>query len=111
MGGENVSGNGFPCWLIYFEFFEDSDVESFSYAEKKVASMFGVDLTKDEPPPVMVPKRMYLLFTAGGGTEMQERALASRFSSKEAAEGRVLYLCGENPESIGRLGVEEWNGK
>lgn len=106
MGGENAQGNGtgFPCWLIYFEFFSTKDDPAFKHAEKKVFEMFGAGTYK-------VPKRMYLLFKADGGTEMQERALASRFSSKESAEGRLVYLVAQDPESIGRVGVERWDGK
>lgn len=105
MGGENAQGDGFPCWLIYIELFGSQDHEAFSHAEKKVFGMFGVGTT------MKVPKRMYLLLKADGGREMQDRALATRFTSKKAAEGRLVYLCGENPESIGKLGVEKWDGK
>ena len=106
MGGENAQGNGvgFPCWLIYIDLFDPDDREAYEVAASKVKAMFGVQHVK-------VPKRMYLLFNALGGTEMQERRLASRFDSQEAAEGRLVYLCGENPDSIGKLGVEKWDGK
>lgn len=104
MGGENAQGDGFPCWLIYLEFFGAGDSAAFKEAERKVKEMFGVGTHK-------VPKRMYLLLKADGGREMQDRPLATRFTSKEAAEGRLVYLCGETPDMIGKLGVEKWDGK
>ncbi len=102
MDGENAQGNGVRYWLIYVEFFGPGTEDALEHAQRKVVSMFGVNA------PVEVPKRMYLRFDAQGGTEMQPPNLASRFDSKEAAEGRLFYLVAENPGMIGTLGVERW---
>lgn len=105
MGGEDAQGNGFPCWLIYLEFFGPRDGDALKDFQKKLEGMFG------EKTEARVPARMYLRFKSDGGTEMQDRKLASRFASRQAAEGRVVYLCGQQPDMIGRVGVEKWDGK
>lgn len=97
-GTGGLGAPGFPCWLIYFDFGVTKEVEE-KFAKTDFRK-YGIDLSR----------RVYLKFDREG-PKMQTMVKATRFATKEKAESRLVWLCGEQPIMIGSVGIYEWDGR